>query len=312
MAGKWTDVFSYVACAVRRDSMFYLSLISDETAKLRVPDAQFVMWNQGDWLDGGARDWNLAGLAVAKQPLEQMIAVGEWGDVLCAGSGDVHDEHVTSGQRDPAAKGPKDRGPLRGVRRIGSRIYVVGMDRQAYRREGSSRWQSFGPPGWRELGRPAPKVSEVTGFEAVDGFSESDVYAVGYHGEIWHCDGRKWRQLPSPTNLVLTDVCCAGDGTVYACGREGLLLKGRDQTWEVIDPPGTPQDLWSLAWFDGRLYLSTFYALYTLNKNALEPVDTGAEQAKTFHRLSADDGVLLSAGAKDVLVFDGKAWTRID
>ena len=312
MAGKWTDVFSYVACAVRRDSMFYLSLISDETAKLRVPDAQFVMWNQGDWLDGGERDWNLAGLAVAKQPLEQMIAVGEWGDVLCAGSGDVHDEQVTSGQRDPAAKGPKDRGPLRGVRRIGSRIYVVGMDRQAYRREGSSRWQSFGPPGWREQGRPAPKVSEVTGFEAVDGFSESDVYAVGYHGEIWHYDGRKWRQLPSPTNLVLTDVCCAGDGTVYACGREGLLLKGRDQKWEVIDPPGTPQDLWSLAWFDGRLYLSTFYALYTLHKNALEPVDTGAEQAKTFHRLSADDGVLLSAGAKDVLVFDGKAWTRID
>ena len=142
--------------------MFYLSLISDETAKLRVPDAQFVMWNQGEWLDGGERDWNLAGLAVAKQPLEQMIAVGEWGDVLCAGSGDVHDEHVTSGQRDPAAKGPKDRGPMRGVRRIGSRIYAVGMDRQAYRREGSSRWQSFGPPGWREHGRPAPKVSEVT------------------------------------------------------------------------------------------------------------------------------------------------------
>ena len=41
-------------------------------------------------------------------------------------------------------------------------------------------------------------------------------------------------------------------------------------------------------------------------------VDTGAEQAKTFHRLSADDGVLLSVGAKDVLVFDGKTWTRID
>ena len=99
---------------------------------------------------------------------------------------------------------------------------------------------------------------------------------------------------------------------MYACGREGLLLKGRDQAWEVIDPPGTTQDLWSLAWFDGRLYLSTFYALYTLGKNGLEAVDTGAEQAKTFHRLSAAEGVLLSSGAKDVLVFDGKTWTRID
>jgi hypothetical protein len=312
MAGHWTDIFSFVAGAVRRNSMVYLAMVGDQAAKLRVPEAHFVLWHQGKWLNAEGRDWDLAGLAVAKQPLEQMIAVGVWGDVLCVGSGDVHDEHVMSGQSAPDAKGPKDRGPVRGIRRIGSHIYAVGMDRQAYRREGSSSWQSFGPPGWREQGRPAPSAAQVTGFEAVDGFSESDVYAVGWRGEIWHWDGKKWHQLPSPTNLVLVDVCCAGDGTVYACGREGLLLKGRDQTWEVVEPPGTPQDLWGLAWFDGRLYLSTFYALYTLGKNGLEAVDTGAEKAKTFHRLSADDGVLWSIGAKDVLAFDGKTWTRID
>jgi hypothetical protein len=69
----------------------------------------------------------------------------------------------------------------------------------------------------------------------------TELYAVGWQGEIWHYDGEKWHQLPSPTKLVLVDVCCAGDGTVYACGREGLLLKGRDQTWEIVEPPGTPQ-----------------------------------------------------------------------
>jgi hypothetical protein len=301
-----------MAGAVRNQSMVYLSLVGDQTAKLRVPEAHFIMWHQGKWLNVEPRHWNVSGIAVAKQPLEQMVAVSEWGDVLCVGSGDVHDEHVAAGLGNPDEHGPKGRGPVRGVRRIGSHIYVVGMDRQAYRREAANQWQAFGPPGWRELGRSPPRVSEVTGFEAVDGFSESDVYAVGYHGEIWHYDGNKWQQLPSPTNLILTDVCCAGDGLVYACGREGLLLKGRDQTWEVIDPPGTPQDLWSLAWFNDRLYLSTFYALYTLDKNGLDPVDTSPEQAKTFHRLSAADGVLWSIGAKDVLAFDGKSWTRID
>lgn len=312
MAGHWTDVFSFIGGAVRRNTIVYLAMVGDESAKLRVPEAHFTLWHQGKWLDAEGRDWDLAGLAVSKQPLEQMIAVGVWGDVLCVGSGDVHDEHVTSGQTDPAAKGPKDRGPVRGIRTIGTRVYAVGMDRQAYRREGASHWQSFGPPGWRELGKSPPKASEVTGFEAVDGFSESDIYAVGYHGEICHYDGKQWQQCPSPTNLVLTDVCCAGDGTVYACGREGLLLKGRNQQWQVIDPPGTPQDLWSLAWFDGRLYLSTFYQLYTLGKNGLDAVNTAPEQAKTFHRLSAADGVLWSIGAKDVLAFDGKSWTRID
>lgn len=312
MAGHWTDTFSFVAGALRRNSMGYLAMVGDETAKLRVPEAHFTLWDQDEWYDAEGRDWNVAGVAVAKQPLEQMVAVSEWGDVLCVGSGDVHDEHVSSGQSDPDTQGPKGRGPVRGIRRIGSRVYAVGMDRQAYRREGANNWQSFGPPGWRELGRSPPRVSEVTGFEAVDGFSESDVYAVGHHGEIWHYDGKKWQQLPSPTNLILTDVCCAGNGVVYACGREGLLLKGRDQTWEVIDPPGTSQDLWSLAWFNDRLYLSTFYALYTLGQNGLDAVDTAPETAKTFHRLSAADGVLWSIGAKDVLSFNGKSWTRID
>lgn len=312
MAGHWTNLFGFIAGAVRSNAMVYLAVVGDQAAKQRVPGANFIMWHQGKWLNIEPRPWNVSGIAVAKQPLEQMIAVSEWGDVLCVGSGDVHDEHVMSGQSGPEAKGPKDRGFVRGVRRIGSRVYAVGMDRQAYRREGANYWKSFGPPGWRERGVPAPTAAKATGFEAVDGFSESDIYAVGWQGEIWHYDGQQWRQLPSPTNLVLVDVCCAGDGLVYACGREGLLLKGRDQTWEVIEPPGTPQDLWSLAWFDGRLYLSTFYALYTLGQNGLDPVDTSPEKAKSFHRLSTGDGVLWSIGAKDVLAFDGKTWTRID
>ena len=79
-------MFSFVAGAVRRNSMVYLAMVADQAAKLRVPAADFTLWHQGKWLDAEGRDWDLAGLAVAKQPLEQMIAVGVWGDVLCVGS----------------------------------------------------------------------------------------------------------------------------------------------------------------------------------------------------------------------------------
>lgn len=304
MSGFWTDTFSYVAGAVRSKDMAYLAMVGDDAADSRIAHTHFTLWKPTEWLDCDSRQWNLAGIAVAHQPRPQMIAVGEWGDVLCLGSGDKHDERVAGHGR-----GPEDRGPLRGVRRIGSKIYAVGMDRQAYRREAANRWSDIGPPAAVHTGGDA---NAVHGFEAVDGFDESDIYAVGWDGDIWHYDGRSWRALPSPTNLVLVAVCCAGDGSVYACGREGLLLKGRDQRWEVIDLPDVTQDLWSLAWFDDRLYLSGFYGLFTLGKNGLEVVDTGAQKAKTFHRLSTGDGRLWSIGAKDVLAFDGQAWARID
>jgi cellulase/cellobiase CelA1 len=228
------------------------------------------------------------------------------------GSGDIHDEHVVDGPRAKGSKGPKDRGPLRGVRRIGSHIYVVGMDRQAYRREGPKHWQSVGPPSWRQRGRQPPGAADVKGFEAVDGFSESDIYAVGWDGEIWNYDDRKWQPLPSPAKEVLVDVCCAGDGMVYACGREGLLVRGRARSWEVIKLRGMTQDIWSLAWFNGRLYLSTMSRVFTLEGKALAAVGFGSDTPKTCHRLSVGDGVLWSIGAKDVFTFDGTKWTRID
>jgi hypothetical protein len=112
--------------------------------------------------------------------------------------------------------------------------------------------------------------------------------------------------------MVLVDVCCGGDGMVYACGREGLLLKGRNQSWQILDLGEMNQDIWSLAWFEGRLYLSTMYRLFKLEGNTLAAVDTGSEHPKTCYRLSAADGVLWSIGGKDVLAFDGKTWTRID
>jgi hypothetical protein len=299
MPGYWTDKFSFVGGVVRNRTTAYLALVGDEAADMKIPQTLFAVWHQGQWLDGGDVKWRASGMAVARTPLEQMIATGEWGDVSCVGSGDLHAEHVATG-----VKQPSDRGPLRGARRIGSSIYVVGMDRQAYRRTDANRWVEFGP-------KPTSQA-DTTGFEAIDGFNEQDIYAVGWDGDIWKFSGAAWDPLPSPTNLVLVDVCCAGDGSVYACGRKGFLIKGRDQTWDAIDTGGLEEDIWSLAWFNGRLYLATMYNVYTLDSNGVRALDMGTDQPQTCHRLSAEDGVLWSIGAKDVMAFDGTAWSRID
>jgi hypothetical protein len=301
MAGYWTDKFSYVGGVIRNRHTVYLAMVADEASERKIAQSLFTLWHKGQWLDAGDVRWRASGMAVARTPLEQMIAIGEWGDVSCVGSGDVHLEHVAASAQKPVS----DRGPLRGARRIGSAIYVVGMDRQAYRRTDANRWAEFGP-------KTQSQATDPTGFEAVDGFNEQEIYAVGWDGDIWKFSGQTWEQIPSPTNLVLVDVCCAGNGSVYACGRKGFLIRGRGQTWDAVDTQGLDEDIWSLAWFNERLYCSTLYGVYTLESNGVREVDMGADQPKTCHRLSAEDGVLWSIGAKDVMAFDGTSWSRID
>lgn len=300
MGGHWTDQFSFVHGAVRNRTTGYLALVGDEVAERKIPQAIFVVFHQNQWLNGADRKWRVAGMAVAKKPLEQLIAVAEWGDVLCMGSGDTHDEHVLAGKG-----GPKDRGPMRGARRIGDFIYACGMDRQVYRRDVQARWSDVGP-------KPRGKAKGTSGLEALDGFGDKEIYSVGWDGEIWKYDGKAWQLAPSPTNLVLVDVCCAGDGVVYACGRKGLLLRGRDQTWSIVDTGDMREDIWSLAWFEDRLYLSTMYSVYTLGPDGLQDVDMGKDVPESCYRLSTSDGLLWSIGEKDVMAFDGKNWTRVD
>ena len=235
-------------------------------------------------------------------PLEQVIFLGETGQITCIGSGDIHDEQVGSDKSSPA-----DRGPMRGIRTIGEQVYAVGMNRQVYRRNIVGGWSCI------DDGARPPKNSDiVVGFEATDGFDEKEIYSVGWDGEIWQYDGKIWSNKISPTNLILVDVCCAGDGTVYACGRVGTLIKGRRDKWESIDQPSFTDDIWNLVWFRDKLYLSTFDCIYTYEDDSLIKVNFGNDPPETCFHLSVRDGVLCSIGAKDVMIYDGKTWSRIE
>ncbi|QDH70347.1 hypothetical protein [Marilutibacter alkalisoli] len=181
------------------------------------------------------------------------------------------------------------------------------MNRQVWRRDDAQQWVSLD-----QGAKPVDGHKEVVGFEAVDGFSESDIYAVGWNGEIWQFDGKAWSQKESPTPLVLTRVLCAGDGAVYASGRKGLLLRGCGNAWEIIDHQSMIDDIWDLAWYREELYLSTMHGLFALDGDKLLPVDFGDDTPDSCHRLSVADGVLWSIGGKDIMAFDGAQWKRID
>jgi hypothetical protein len=230
-----------------------------------------------------------------------MVAISEEGRVGVVGSGEDFEEQIGRGEDHP-----EKRGPLREVRTIAGRAYACGMDRQVYRRDAAHAWTCIDMDM-----RKAPAALDVFGFESIHGFSENDIYAVGWHGEIWHFDGSRWSRIESPTDLILTRVFCAEDGRVYICGQQGMLIRGRGSSWQVVEHGDTQEDLWDLQWFNGRLYLSTTRMLYILEDDRLKIVDTGDEIPATCYHLDAADGIMWSIGAKDILQFDGQTWTRI-
>ncbi|NAW12292.1 glycosyl hydrolase [Halomonas sp. D1-1] len=80
--------------------------------------------------------------------------------------------------------------------------------------------------------------SENTPLFAIDGNAAGHAWAVGDNGMILHFDGIEWHAERCPTRVNLRAVACAPDGTVYAAGGEGTVLKrNADGRWTSLDCP---------------------------------------------------------------------------
>jgi len=289
------DGFNYVAAAIRQRDIVYISVTSPRMQAKQLPFAAIFDHDQVEFCLMGSLRWNCVSLCAAVHPLPQMIALGAYGQVKVFGSEQDFEERVI----------PEDL-EFREVRTIDGMAYACAMDRKVYRREGARNWT---PLHADMPARPAPDF--VFGFESIHGFGHDDLYAVGWHGEIWHFDGQAWEQEASPTNLLLTRVYCAPDGNVYACGLGGTLLKGRKGQWTVLADNALDTDLWDLEWFDDRLWVSSLSMLCTLEADGLQPVIFDDDAPSTFGHLDARDGILWTVGSDDILQFDGHGWERI-
>lgn len=306
MTKRWSDLFSHVTGVVRYHDLAYIASVSDEMQARRQSHTYVTEWDAGTWRvgddDEDIQPWAVVAATLVHEPLEQALFVGAGGQVICIGSGDTHEEQLPNG-----AKAIGGRGPIRGVCAVDGVAYACGADRQVYRRHDVDDWRAMDTGA-----RPVAGDARVVGFEAIAGFDRKDLHAVGLDGEIWHYGGKRWVQADSPTDKVLTALCCAGDGHVYACGQAGTLLRGRGTQWEAIAHDGPDDDFWSLAWFQDVLYVASADGLHTLRQGRLQPVDFGKDRPGRCFHLSAADGVLWSIAAKDVFACDGRRWRRID
>ncbi|MCP3102592.1 hypothetical protein LZ198_27330 [Myxococcus sp. K15C18031901] len=265
------------------------TLVKDEIAHTSV-----VSVDGDDWADGVDTAWNSTAIAVARRPSEKMVLVGEDGEVATYVGGKSTKESLK-----PAPV------MIRNAREIGGLVFACGMKRQVYKRVGEAKWVA--------MNAPAATATEKAGFEAIDGYSETDIYAAGWGGEVWRFDGKGWASCDSPTRVVLSAVCCAPDGSVYVAGQQGVLLKGRGSAFTAVAwAEEVTSDLWDLCWFRDKLYVATTTALYTLEGNRLVEVDFGAVGTPTCQSLTTAEDVLWSIGRDDVASFDGTAWRRYE
>lgn len=299
MKAHLSEKHKFVTGVLRSKDVGYVVARNKSFDPIESPQSSILVWHNNDWVEAGDLPWNCVAATVLAAP-PQLLVAGPFGEVFVMGSGDVHKERIRDGTHFPKAKAI-----IRNVRRINNYVYAVGMQRQVYKRHDRTNWQWIGPE---------VDISDgsVRGFESIDGFSDSDLYAVGWEGEIWHYNGHRWVQNCSPTNLILNAVVCIADGgLVYACGQCGTLLRGKNGNWEVVDHQASTLDFWDLAWCDGKLYISTMESLFCFNGEVMEIVDFGIDDLSSCYRLSSIDGSLWSIGDKGIMAFDGTAWRRI-
>jgi hypothetical protein len=297
---KWTTQFSFGAGTQVTPETSVFLLGKDDLVERKMPHSVIAVLDDGRW-SATSTKWPAISVCWGKRPTEELIVVGYEGDMQAGQLGALKEETPIEIDNNDGKSGY-----LKCARTIAGRVYIGGMDRQVYRRV-TGGWEAF------DKGLPPGAEGEALSVEAIDGFSADEIYAVGRKGEIWRCDGKRWRAIASPTNLILLGLHCADDGFVYACGQVGTLLRGRGDTWEVISHKATKQDIWDVASFKGVVYLATRKVLYALKNGQIAPVDFGPVSIPfSFHRFALSDDKLISIGAKDVMSFDGKNWSRVD
>jgi hypothetical protein len=304
---QWFDTFdgmSTIGCALRERGFYYILLeeLPEHRDRRRKTDknaltiyglASYIADEApNEWVRDDLFSFSGARIAVARTPTPQCVVSGGIGGVYYTGSGESGVEPQFY--------------PVTRIRQIEGWLYATHLSRGISIRRGVGKWESF------ESGIKAPLDNEGYGFKDISGFSETDLYAVGGKGDVWHWNGSLWSQCAFPSNIYLETVLCAGDGNVYITGQNGIVYVGGGNKWKKLDDGGFAHYFNDTVWYDGKVWLANDSGLYYLDaKGNTQSADLPAEIHVTTGYLSVGDGLMLSAGVGGVSVYDGKRWELI-
>ncbi|PTV94331.1 hypothetical protein C8J27_10866 [Rhodobacter aestuarii] len=217
-------------------------------------------------------------------------------------------EDADYAQVDPTDNGPNDLRAIKGLSKLGNTLLCYGMRRQVYRSDlRAMRWVRADTGVF-----VTENEDEVAGFLGLDGTWPDNLVAVGMQGDLW-TKRKKWVRREVPTNVNLTGVKMLEDGRAVVCGGAGVVLIGRDDTWDIVPNDATEANFWDIAEFKGKLYLAAETGgLFTIEDGAVVAVDLPKGMIEDVSALDANAGKLLLIGDQQVVWFDGESWTDLE
>lgn len=291
------------ACAPFYDLFFFAKEL-DELVLKGTPNSSFFCFDETDTNSQFRKydesvGWPAIAMATIKPEgsIRQVVAIGPNGDYW---------ELEPASTQETVGKINDFLGNLRTLSIIEETIFACGMGRVVIQREDKGQWKSISP-------NPMKDDADIIGFEDIDGYSKAEMYAVGWGGEIWWFDNGTWRQMDSPTSANLTALCCAADQSVYIVGDNGIMLRGRQDSWSVIDTD-RKENLLDVAFYNGTIYVTTDFRILKLVDEKLindtDFADPDDLPSTCLHLLPAADG-LISLGTKDVFRRNQEPWKRL-
>lgn len=274
-----------------RNGRLMFCLLDKKLLAEQVEHSILYLWDNAKLGKPVNLSWTSAALCHPGWTNIEFVAVGKHGKIACLSS-DGSCQEIDLKERFPTEVDYL----IRAAKVIAGAIYIVGTAHKMFRLTSSLDVENLSVP---ESQRALCGYS--TGFEAVDGFDENEIYAVGWEGEIWFFNGNSWVQMDSPTNLINTSVLCATDSQVYIVGQMGNILIGRREQWHIVATE-VDADLWDIAYFDGHIYCCSMKQLFMLNGELLDPISLAPVFPTTFAKLHSVGHAMLSVGMDDVVL----------
>ena len=150
------------------------------------------------------------------------------------------------------------------------------------------------------------EITEVDGqvdFYDAFGFSDSDVWAVGTFGAVWHYDGSRWREFARPTEEWLEAVWGRSPQDLFAAGDEGTVLHFDGTGWTTLRT-GIKNRLYSIAGLDdGSTYVTgSFGTVLRVEGGTVSQLTTGTDAHLLGIVRVPGTNRLLACGTKGALI----------
>lgn len=160
------------------------------------------------------------------------------------------------------------------VKEVAGSIYAIGTPLCIYKRENNVFIEySEGINLTPNILAGDTKALINSRFNDIDGFSASNMYAVGRIGNVYQFKGSSWEKKNFPSEVDLNTVTCGADGEVYITDKNGGLWRGNENNWtQLVEKSKT--DYLDAVWFNDKLWCSHFGIMQVWQEDQFVPEDT--------------------------------------